>query len=210
MRYWNADVETAPRGRIKDIQTEKLRALVHRAYEKTVFYRRRFDEAGIKPEDIRTVEDLQKVPLTSYLADYVGTPVAEKLAVPMSKVACVLSTSGTMSGSPQPVMLSARDLEAWADLMAGLLTMQGVGEGDVVQSVFPGPSIVDRAVAMCGATMVPAGGASFSMDYTIKLMRNIKPTVLLSSPALFMDFERRALEMGVDTTHWHLPGRILV
>jgi len=197
-KYWNPEIETAPRDRIREVQTEKVRALVHRAYNNTVFYRNRLDGAGIKPEDIRTLEDFEKIPLTTYLEDFVATPVEEKLAVPMSEVACVVSTSGTISGSPQPVMLTAGDLDTWGELMAYMATMQGIGEGDVVQAVFPTPSFVERAVWMCRATMVSAGPSAFSMDYTIKLMQNIKPTVLLSSPTLFMDFERRALELGLD------------
>jgi len=197
-KYWDPRMETASREKISEVQTEKLKTLVHKVYANTVFYRKRFDEAGIKPDDIRALVDLEKIPLTSYQADFVATPVSDKLAVPMSEVACVLSTSGTMSGSPQLVMLSTGDLETWAGIMACLLTMAGVGKGDIVQPVFPGPSIVDRGVNMLGATMVPALSSSFSMDYTIKLMQNMKPTVLLSSPTLFMDFERRALELGFD------------
>jgi len=197
-QYWDPDIGTASQERLREIQTEKVKALVARAYHNTAFYRRRFDQAGIKPEDICTLDDFSRIPPTSYFDDFIPTPTAEKLAVPMSEVACVLSTSGTISGSPQPLMLSRSDLETWSGLMAQLLTMQGVREGDAVQSVFPAPCMVDRAVNLCGATMVPAGAGSFAMDYTIKLMQNLRPTVLLSSPSLFMEFERRALELGLD------------
>jgi len=198
MKYWNPEMETAPRDRIKEIQTEKVKALVNRVYNNTGFYRKRLDEAGIKPHDIQTLEDFSKIPLTSYFEDFIATPTDDKLAVPMTEVACVLSTSGTISGSPQPLMLSGADLENWSEIMAQMFTMQGVGRGDVVQVVFPAPSIVDRAANMCGATIVPAGAGSFSMDYTIKLMQNMKPTNTMSSPSLFMELQRRALELGLD------------
>jgi len=197
-QYWDPDIETASQEKLRDIQTEKVKALVARAYENTTFYRGRLDEAGIKPEDIRTLDDFARIPTTSYFDDFIPTPTADKLAVPASEVASVLSTSGTLSGSPQPLMLSRSDLDTWSELMALLFTMQGVRKGDMVQPVFPGPCVVDRGVNLCGATMVPAGASSFAMDYTIKLMRNVSPTVLVSSPSLFMEFERRALQLGVD------------
>ena len=83
------EIETAPPEINRGRQTEKLKALVKRVYENTVFYRRRFDEAGIKPEDIQTLEDLQRIPPTRYLEDFVGTPVEDKLAVPIDKVVLV-------------------------------------------------------------------------------------------------------------------------
>jgi len=62
-KYWDPEIETAPPEINRRRQTEKLKALVKRVYDNTVFYRRRFDEAGIKPEDIQTLEDLQRIPL---------------------------------------------------------------------------------------------------------------------------------------------------
>ena len=106
MNYWEPEIETAPLEKLRQIQEEKARALVKRAYEKTALYRRKYDEAGVKPEDVRTLDDFHKLPLTSYLEDFVATSVEEKLAVPMDEVAEIVSTSGTVSGSPQPMMVS--------------------------------------------------------------------------------------------------------
>jgi phenylacetate-CoA ligase len=197
-KYWQPEIESAPREKIRQIQLEKIKKLVDRAYKDTIFYRRRLDAAGIKPADIRTLEDFQKIPPTRYLEDFVATPIAEKLAVPMDKVVGIISTSGTLSGSPQPVMVSEGDLEVWTDSFARFAIMYGIKKGDILQMLFPFP-LLERAISKVGATLVPATAVTtFFMDNAVKLMNNVKPNVIFAAPALLLMMNRRAAELGID------------
>jgi len=196
-KYWDPEIETAPREKIRQIQLEKIKKLVDRVYKDTNFYKRRLDAAGIKPEDIQTLEDFQKIPPTRYLEDFVATPVGEKVAVPMEKVVNIISTSGTLSGSPQPVMISDADIEVWTDSFARFAVMYGIKKGDIFQMLFPFPAIW-RGFTRAGATLVPFTAQTFLMDNAIKLMNNVRPSGILAAPALFLMMDRRAAELGID------------
>ena len=191
-KYLDPEVETAPPERNRRRQTEELKALVNRAYENTVFYRKRFDEAGIKPEDIQTLEDLQRIPPTRYLEDFVATPVEEKLAVPIDKVVLIESTSGTISGSPRLVMSSGSDLDAGIHVFARGLVMCGIGKGDVYQPLIP-MSGLEVAARKAGFTVVPFSHVAFSMDNLLRLMVNAKTTALFAGPSQLIFEQSSAL-----------------
>jgi len=196
-KYWDPEIETAPPEINRRRQTEKLKALVKRVYDNTVFYRRRFDEAGIKPEDIQTLEDLQRIPPTRYLEDFVATPVEDKLAVPIDKVVLIESTSGTISGSPQLVMSSVSDLDAGMHVFTRGLVMCGIGKGDVYQPLIP-LSGLELAAREAGFTVLPFSHAAFSMDNLLRLMVNAKTTAIFTFPSQFLGLVRRASELGID------------
>jgi len=196
-QYWEPETETASRERMREIQTAKLKALVKRAYHDTAFYRRRLDEAGIKPDDIRTLEDVRKIPFTRYQEDFVATPVDEKLAIPRGSVERIISTSGTISGSPQLVMLSEGDLRTCSDLFLRQMVTHGIGKGDVVQPLMP--LVFQEGVApRLGFTMVPFSHVTMMTDNAIKLINNARPTALIAGPSQFLGVARRAQDMGID------------
>ena len=85
-KYWDEELETMPHDKLERLETEKLQEMVAWAYERSALYKRKFDRAGVKPEDIKTREDIRKLPLTTYFEDFCQTTVADKLAVPEDEV----------------------------------------------------------------------------------------------------------------------------
>ena len=192
-KYWEPEIETAPREKIKEIQLKRLKALVRRAYEKTAYYRRRFDEVGIKPDDIQTIDDLRKLPFTEYTAEM---PAADMLAIPLGEVAYLMTTGGT-TGLPKLIYLSNKDSERWTSIYPRISVMLGLEDGDVIHPtmVF---WLVPIGFAMAGPRVIPYTYTILSVDDEIKLMQRFEVTSLWSSPAQFLRIAKRAREMGID------------
>ena len=133
-KYWEPDIETLPLDKLKKLQEEELQQVVTHAYKRTKLYQRKFDQAGVKPEDIKTLDDLSKLPFTDYVEDFCQTSLEEKLAVPLEDVKQVCSTSGTISGFSQPVCFSQRDAERCCiNSLARMFWTMGVRPNDSVQ-----------------------------------------------------------------------------
>jgi len=197
-RYWQAEFETAPVERLKQIQDEKARSLVKRAYEKTSFYRKKFDTAGVRPEDIKSLADFHSLPLTRYLEDFVATAAEEKLAIPKAKVVNIMSTSGTVSGSPQLAALSESDLDTWAMIISRFALMCGLEEEDILAMFLIPFKIVEIGMERAGVSVIPVTHVTTRMDNAIKLINNAKATAILSSPSLLLAMRARAQELGID------------
>jgi len=116
---------------------------VRTAYQKIPFYRERFDKAEVKPEDICALEDIPRLPLTEYM-DFTVTPIEQKLAVPWTLVADIMTTSGTISGSAQPVVNTAIDEEDNFALLTRTAKMAGISSDDTVHFYLPGTSLYRR------------------------------------------------------------------
>ena len=192
-KYWEPEIETAPLETIRKVQLNKIKALVKRVYAKSAYYKRRFDEVGIKPEDIQTLEDFQKLPLTEYTQD---VSAEDLLNVPLDEVVNVLSSGGT-TGSPKIIYVSENDLEAWKRLFARFAVLYGIGKGDVLQSSMPFPRLFDGFV-MAGARVIPFTHTSLFLDNQIRVMEGAGATAILSGPAQFLTLVKRAKELGID------------
>ena len=129
---YNEEFETMPREALESIQLRRLQATVARVYNATPFYRRRFDEAGVAPADIRSLSDLQKLPFTTK-ADLRDNYPFGMFAVPMDNVTRIHASSGT-TGKPTVVGYTAEDISTWAEVMARCLAMGGVTSGDMVHN----------------------------------------------------------------------------
>ena len=138
-RYWEPEIETAPLEKLREIQENRMKTLVRMAYEKTTYYRREFDQIGVKPEDIQTLEDFQGLPLTKYTPDM--SP-SDFLAIPFNEVTNILTSGGT-TGPPKIIYLSNNDLEHWKLLWARFAVMFGIRHGDVFMPTFAFPAIFD-------------------------------------------------------------------
>ena len=149
-KYWNEELETMPHDKLERLETEKLQEMAIWSYERSALYRRKFDQAGVKPEDIKTRDDIRKLPLTTYFEDFCQTTVADKLAVPMEEVKVVSSTSGTISGFTQPVLMTERGWDGYVDAEARARWMFGVRPDDVIQ-VLSGFSCCERGYEKLGA-----------------------------------------------------------
>ncbi|BEP16668.1 phenylacetate--CoA ligase family protein [Pyrofollis japonicus] len=192
-------IESAPREEIEKIQLARLRWTVKRAYENVPLYRRRMKEAGIGPDDIRSLEDVRKLPFT-FKDDLRREYPFGLLAVPLSEVVEVHASSGT-TGRPTVVAYTMRDIENWATLMARTLAAGGLGRGDVLYSTlnyhwFTGGLGFHYGAMRLGATVVPAG-TGFTRRH-VQMIRDLGATALAAVPNYAVRLAEVALEMGVD------------
>ncbi len=123
-RLWDPKAETMSREELEKLQLERLQATVRRVYERVPFYREKLDAAGIKPEDIRTLEDVQKLPFTCKDDMRAAYPYG-LFAAPLKDIVRIHASSGT-TGLSTVVGYTRRDLRNWSDLVARLLTAGGV------------------------------------------------------------------------------------
>jgi len=193
----NYGFENLPLSQLKEIQKRKLRHLVRWAYEKTLLYRRKWDEVGLKPRDLRKVEDLKKAPLTRYVEDFVKTPISDKLAVPMDKVKEVSSTSGTLSGFTQPFMLTKKEARVYYQNEARVRAICGVTPSDVVQ-VLTGFECCRNGYYALGSTVLMDHAGRRNIDHQIRLTQVMGVTVLEHLPSHVLLYFERAKQLGID------------
>lgn len=191
------EFENLPLSQLKEIQKRKLRHLVKWAYEKTLLYRRKWDEVGLKPKDLRKVEDLKKAPLTRYVEDFVKTPISDKLAVPMDKVKEVSSTSGTLSGFTQPFMLTKKEARVYYQNEARVRAICGVTPSDVVQ-VLTGFECCRNGYYALGSTVLMDHAGRRNIDHQIRLTQVMGVTVLEHLPSHVLLYFERAKQLGID------------
>ncbi|MCD6549028.1 MAG: phenylacetate--CoA ligase [Thermodesulfobacterium sp.] len=198
--FWNKEIETIPEEKLKDIQLERLKKVVQYAYERVPYYRKKFEEAGIKPEDIKTLEDIKYIPFTSK-ADLREVYPFGMFAVPLSEIVEIHSSSGT-TGKPVVMGYTREDIEVWKEVMARSLTMMGVTKEDIIQiaygyGVFTGGLGFHYGALTIGATIVPSSAGNTRRQ--IELMRDFGTTVLACTPSYALYLAEYAKdEMGID------------
>ena len=131
MNYWQEQYETMPREELKKLQGERLAWQVKRMYENVELFKARMDEIGLKPEDVKSVDDLKKLPF-SYKQDLRDYYPYGLFAVPMKDIRRVHASSGT-TGKQIVVGYTDGDLERWADCFARMLIATGCDENSFVQ-----------------------------------------------------------------------------
>ena len=196
-RYWNEEFETLPLDKLKKLQEERLQSMVARAYEKTNFYRKKFDQMGVKPKDVKTIDDIQKLPMIES-EDFRKVPVSEKLAVPMEEVRYVGSTSGT-TGIPEPILYTKYD---WEEILISEMEPRcrwtaGVRPNDVIH-VLTGYRCCERAYDAIGARVIRADAGRGMLDQQIRVDEMMGVTVLEHLPTLVLKYFERAKELGID------------
>lgn len=197
--YWEEEIETLPRVGLESIQLHRLRRLVARVYEKVEPYRRKMDAAGIKPEDIRTLADLQRLPFT-YKDDLRDNYPFGLFTVPLEEVVRIHASSGT-TGKSTVVGYTKKDIDTWADLMARALTCAGAHKGDMVHNaygygLFTGGLGAHYGAERLGAAVIPVSGGNTKRQITI--MQDFGSTVLLSTPSYALNLADAMSAMGVD------------
>ncbi|ADG83247.1 Phenylacetate--CoA ligase [Thermincola potens JR] len=183
---------------ITKYQEEKLQALVQRLFRNSPFYREKLSQAGIKPDDIRTIRDLESVPMTDKGELRNGYPLG-LMAVPEEDVVRIHSSSGT-TGKPIIVPYTQKDVITWAELMARCLAMAGVTNRDRVQ-ITPGYGLwtagigFQAGVERLGAMAIPTGPGN--TEKQLEMMVDMGTTVIIgtSSYALLLaeEIHRRGL-----------------
>jgi phenylacetate-CoA ligase len=194
--YWDKEAETMPHDKLMRLQGQRLQEVVAYAYEKTRFYRRKFDEAGVKPSDIHTVDDLQKLPLIED-DEIRNAPIEEKLSVSLNEVHQCCSSSGT-TGFPEPLALTRNDFDiACIDSVARLEWTMGVRPTDLVQHLMGLPclNLVSRVI---GARTMGEQAGRGRLDNQIVLGNMMFVTVLETMPSIAFQYFERAQELGID------------
>lgn len=187
------------RSEIRRIQEKRLRQTVAWAYERVPFYRRKLEERGLTPEDIRGLDDLQRLPFTT--KDELRTlyPYGA-LAVPTSEIVEIHATSGT-TGTPTLGFYTSNDIEAWAEVAARSLTMAGIAKDDVFQitpsfGMFTGGFGFYHGARKIGAMIIPTG-AGFSRRQ-IQYMIDFGTTAVCAVVSYILRLTETAREMGID------------
>ncbi|MFH1625159.1 MAG: AMP-binding protein [Pseudomonadota bacterium] len=195
--YWEPEAEMMPSGRLKMIQEERFLTVVEYAHEKTAFYKRKFEVAGIKPTDITSLEDLLKLPLTSYLEEFAITPIEAKLALDWESITEIMTTSGTVSGKTLPVAMTEKDVEQGFGLFARAARMAGLRPDDTIQLLLPWDAAVPLMKRLASRVLSGLAGRMI-LDQQIELARTVKSTVILGLPSYVLMFLDKAREMGIN------------
>jgi phenylacetate-CoA ligase len=199
MPIWNPTCETMPREELVQLQVQRLREVVARVDARVPFYHQKLAEAGVTPDDIRSLDDLKRLPFTtkSDLRDHYPFGL---FTVPIEQVARLHASSGT-TGKPTVGGYTRADLDLWAEVMARTLTSAGVTERDVIHNaygygLFTGGLGVHIGAEKIGAAVVPVSGGLTRRQ--VMLLEDFGATVLTCTPSYALVIAEAAAEMGVD------------
>lgn len=192
------EIEKMPREELKKLQSERLKWQVKRMYENVECFRLRMDEKGLKPEDIKGVEDLSKLPF-SYKSDLRDYYPYGLFAEPLEKIRRVHASSGT-TGKRIVVGYTDNDLDMWADCVARMLDAVGITSKDIFQvsfgyGLFTGGFGLHAGVEKIGATVIPMSSGNTALQ--IQTMIDFKATAICCTPSYAMYLGEEIEKMGV-------------
>lgn len=202
-KYWDPEIETMPLDKLRKLQYERLRATLAHAYDNSTFYHKRFEAAGLRPSDIKTIEDVRKLPLLDD-AEFRGTPIPERLAVPLSEVKKVCSSGGT-TGIPSPLPRTQEDWEDIIDRNSRAFWIAGIRSGDIVQ-IRPMYECFPIACTNTGAFNLTICAGRGNMDNQIRLAQMAGATIIIDGLALLLQYLRRAEELGIHVKDTKIRG----
>ena len=197
--YWNKRYETMSRDELEQVQLERLQATVLRAYHNVPHYRKAMQEKGIEPYDIRTLDDLQKLPFITK-ADLRDNYPYGLFAVPLSEIVRIHSSSGT-TGKPTVVGYTRNDLNIWAELMARAFSVAVATKEDVVQisygyGLFTGGLGMHYGAERIGASVIPTSGGNTKRQ--VMIMKDYGSTVLACTPSYALFLAEVMEEVGIN------------
>ena len=197
--YWDEEIETLPRVGLESIQLKRLQSLINRVYRKVEPYRQKMIAAGVKPEDIRRLEDLQKLPFTTKEDLRENYPFG-MFTMGLDDIVRVHASSGT-TGKPTVVGYTRKDIDTWANMMARALACAGATKGDMVHNaygygLFTGGLGAHYGAEKLGATVIPVSGGNSKRQITI--MRDFGSTILMSTPSYALNLADAMEQMGID------------
>ncbi|MBO8138345.1 MAG: phenylacetate--CoA ligase [Desulfotomaculum sp.] len=204
---WDREKECIERSQLEELQLARLKKTLKNVYENVPFYRKKFDEHGVKPEDCRSLKDLSRFPFT-VKNDLRDNYPFGMFAVPKSKIVRIHASSGT-TGKPTVVGYTQNDINTWAELVARMVTMAGVTNDDVAQvcfgyGLFTGAFGLHYGLEKVGAMVVPT--STGNTERQIMLMQDFQTTAVISTPTYAMHMAETAKKMGVDPAQ--LPLRV--
>ncbi len=203
--FYDVEKETLPREDMERLQLRRLQDMCARIFANVPFYRRRFDESGLTPADIKSLADLASLPFTEK-QDLRNHYPYGLFAVPKETVVRIHASSGT-TGKASVVGYTRRDLNTWAELMARSLRMAGVTPRDFVHvaygyGLFTGGLGAHYGAELLGATVIPASGGATKRQ--VHLLRDFGATVICCTPSYALHLYDTARELGMDLREFPL------
>lgn len=195
---WSKE-ETLSRSEIEKLQLERLQETVARVYKKVPYYRAKMDEMGVKPQDIQSLADLQKLPFTTK-QDMRDTYPFGLFAVPQDELVRIHASSGT-TGKPTVVGYTRGDLETWTDCVARIACMGGATEKDVAQicfgyGMFTGALGLHYGLEKIGAAIVPS--STGNSEKQLMYMKDFRTSLLVATPSYALRLAEVARELGIE------------
>lgn len=192
-------IETASRDEIAALQLTRMKWTLNHAYANSAFYRKRFEEAGVHPDDLTTLSDLAKFPFT-VKTDLRDTYPFGMFSVPREQLCRIHASSGT-TGKPTVVGYTKRDIDTWADLVARCIRASGGRAGDIVHiaygyGLFTGGLGAHYGAERMGCTVVPISGGMTERQVT--LMTDFKPRIIMVTPSYMLSILDEFRRQGVD------------
>lgn len=197
--YWEPESECMGREELGQLQLERLQSTVFRVYMHVPFYHRKFDEMGVDPDGIRSLDDLRRLPFTTK-DDLRDNYPYGLFAVPLREVVRVHASSGT-TGMSTVVGYTKNDIRRWSNLVARVLTAGGVTRDDVVQiafnyGLFTGGFGLHYGAERIGASVIPMSSGNTARQ--IRIMQDFKTTALVSTPSYALLLADAMMEAGVN------------
>ena len=198
MEIWNEAKECMSRDQMTELQSARLKKVVSNVYHNVKFYRKKMQEMGIEPGDIKGIEDLNKLPFTTK-ADLRDNYPFGLFAVPKTEIVRIHASSGT-TGKPTVVGYTRKDIETWCECVARCLAMAGLGKDDIIQvaygyGLFTGGLGAHYGVEHLGATVVPM--STGNTRKLINMMVDFEVTGLMCTPSYLMHIAEVIEEMGM-------------
>jgi phenylacetate-CoA ligase len=192
-------IEKASRRKLRDLQLSRLKRSLKHAYQRVPHYRKKFDAAGVKPGDLKTLADLAKFPFTAK-ADLRDTYPFGMFAVPMDKVVRIHASSGT-TGKPTVVGYTKKDIDTWSHLMARSLRAAGARPGDKLHNaygygLFTGGLGLHYGAERLGLATIPVSGGM--TERQVQLIRDFKPDIITVTPSYMLAICDEMERQGVD------------
>ncbi|MDR3562574.1 MAG: phenylacetate--CoA ligase [Negativicutes bacterium] len=196
---WDQTAECMARDQLETLQLERLQTTVRKVYDHVPFYSRVLDERGVKPEDVASLADIEKLPFTTKDDIRDNYPYG-LFSVPLKKIVRLHASSGT-TGKPTVVGYTQKDIDLWTNLVARIVSAAGAGEDDVAQvafgyGLFTGAFGLHYGLEKAGATIVPA--STGNTERHIMLMQDFGTTVLVGTPSYSLYLAETAQGMGID------------
>jgi len=192
-------IEKAPLAELRKLQLQRLQWSLHHAYENVAHYRKKFDAAGVKPEDCRTLADLPKFPFTTK-ADLRETYPFGMFAVPMDRIVRIHASSGT-TGKPTVVGYTAKDIDTWTHVMARSIRAAGAEPGMKVHvaygyGLFTGGLGAHYGAERLGLAVIPLGGGM--TERQVQLITDFKPEIIMVTPSYMLAIADEMERQGLD------------
>ncbi|MEI3519475.1 MAG: phenylacetate--CoA ligase [Clostridia bacterium] len=206
---WNKEMECADRETMRALQLKKLKETVRYEYDNVPYYREKMDKAGVKPEDIQTLEDIRKLPFITK-EDIAANYPTGLFAKPMEEIVRIHASSGT-TGKPKIAGYTRNDLEMWGECVARAMASAGQDSKSVIQvaygyGLFTGGLGAHIGAETIGATVLPMSSGNTKKQ--IMFMQDMKSTALACTPSYALTIAEGVAKAGIDPADLSLQSGI--